>query len=117
MLAATPRRRVRAPHPLVLLVACILIAAALTHLLPAGEFQRREDPATGRSAVVAGTYAPVAPSPVGPFDALVAIPKGIVDAASVIGLIFLIGGAFAVVERTGVLARLVEWLVARLRGR
>jgi uncharacterized ion transporter superfamily protein YfcC len=115
--AAAPHRRLRAPHPLVLLVACVFLAAAFTYLLPAGEFQRRQDPVTGRSVVVAGTYAPVTAHPVGPFEAVVAIPKGIVDAASVIGLIFLIGGAFAVVERTGVLARLVGWLVTRLRGR
>jgi len=117
VLAPASRRQPSAPHPLVLLVFCVLLAAVLTHLLPAGEFQRREDPVTGRSVVIAGTYAPVAAHPVGPFEALVAIPKGIVDAASVIGLIFLIGGAFAVIERTGVLSRLVEWLVARLRGR
>ena len=49
----------RFPHPLTLLVACILVAAALTWVLPAGQFERREDPVTGRSVVVAGTYAVV----------------------------------------------------------
>ncbi len=53
----------------------------------------------------------------GVFDALMAIPKGITDAASVIGLIFLVGGAFAVVERAGTLGRLVRWLVGRLANR
>jgi uncharacterized ion transporter superfamily protein YfcC len=47
----------------------------------------------------------------------VAIPKGIVDAASVIGLIFLIGGAFTVVERTGTLSRLVSGLAERVSRR
>ncbi|HEX2219498.1 MAG TPA: Na+/H+ antiporter NhaC family protein [Gemmatimonadales bacterium] len=107
----------RFPHPLTLLVACILIAAALTWVLPAGEYQRREDPATGRSVVVAGTYAPVEPSPVGPFQALVGIPRGMSDAASVIFYVFLVGGAFAIVERTGALNRLVNSLVAALSGR
>jgi uncharacterized ion transporter superfamily protein YfcC len=109
--------RFRVPHSLTLLVACILFAAVLTHLLPAGEFQRHEDPSTGRSVVVAGTYAPVESKPVGPFDALIAIPKGITDAASVIGLIFLVGGAFAVVDRAGTLGRLVGWLVGKLKNR
>jgi uncharacterized ion transporter superfamily protein YfcC len=67
--------------------------------------------------VVAGTYARVESRPVGPFDALIAIPKGITDAASVIGLIFLVGGAFAVVERAGTLGRLVRWMVGKLAGR
>jgi uncharacterized ion transporter superfamily protein YfcC len=40
-----------------------------------------------------------------------------VDAASVIGLVFLIGGGFTVVERTGTFGRLVNGLSRRLRGR
>lgn len=107
----------RFPHPLTLLVACVLLAAALSWLLPAGEFQRREDPATGRSVVVAGTYAPVDAAPVGPFQALVAIPRGMIAAAPVIFFVFLVGGAFTVVERTGALGRLVNSLAAALEGR
>jgi len=109
--------RPRFPHPLALLVGCVLLAAVLTWVLPAGKFERREDPATGRSVVVAGTYSRVEPHPVGPFRAFVAIPKGIVDAASVIGLVFLIGGGFTVVERTGTFGRLVHGLARRLKGR
>jgi uncharacterized ion transporter superfamily protein YfcC len=107
----------RFPHPLALLVGCVIVAALLTWVLPAGQFQRREDPATGRSVVIPGTYAKVAQHPVGPFEAMVAIPKGIVDAASVIGLVFLIGGGFTVVERTGTFGRLVSGLARRLKGR
>jgi uncharacterized ion transporter superfamily protein YfcC len=107
----------RFPHPLALLVCCVLVAAVLTWVLPAGQFDRKEDPVTGRSVVVAGTYHRVDRQPVDPFEAIVAIPKGIVDAASVIGLVFLIGGAFTVVERTGTLQRLVGWLGRRIRGR
>ncbi|HEX6106881.1 MAG TPA: hypothetical protein VFZ26_14940, partial [Gemmatimonadales bacterium] len=107
----------RFPHPLTLLVGCLLLAALLTYLLPPGRFERREDPATGRTVVVAGTYARTEPAPVTPFQALVAIPRGMADAAGVIFYVFLVGGAFAVVERTGALGRLVNWLVARLGGR
>lgn len=110
-------RRLRFPHPLILLVLCVLVAAALTWLLPAGEYQRRQDPVAGREVVVAGTYHPVPASPVGPFQAVVAIPKGMSDAASVIFYVFLVGGAFAVVERTGALAHLVNRLARRLSGR
>jgi uncharacterized ion transporter superfamily protein YfcC len=105
------------PHPLALMVAGVLIAAALTWILPAGQYERREDPDTGRNVVVAGTYTRVESQPVGPFQAMVAIPKGIVDAASVIALIFLIGGGFTVVERTGTFLRLVNGLLRRLKGR
>jgi uncharacterized ion transporter superfamily protein YfcC len=86
-------------------------------VLPAGKYERREDPATGRSVVVAGTYHRVDPQPVDPFQAVVAIPKGIIDAASVIALVFLIGGGFTVVERTGTFLRLVNALVPRVSRR
>jgi uncharacterized ion transporter superfamily protein YfcC len=109
--------RIRLPHPLILLVFCIALAAVLTWVLPAGEYQRREDRETGRQVVVAGTYHPVPASPVDAFGTLVAIPKGMEDAGSIIFYVFLVGGAFAVVERTGALARLVEGLVRRLAGR
>jgi uncharacterized ion transporter superfamily protein YfcC len=99
------------------LVACVLIAAALTWVLPAGKYERREDPATGRNVVIAGTYTRVEPQPVGPFAAVVAIPKGIVDAAPVIALVVLIGGGFTVVERTGTFLRLVNALVRRISRR
>jgi uncharacterized ion transporter superfamily protein YfcC len=107
----------RFPHPLTLLVACVVLAAVLSHVLPAGRFERREDPATGRSVAVAGSYHHVEPTPVGPFQAMVAIPRGMADAGAVIFYVFLVGGAFAVVEKTGASTRLVNAMVGALRGR
>jgi uncharacterized ion transporter superfamily protein YfcC len=112
-----PGARLRVPDPLVLLTACVLLAAAASWLLPAGEFDRREDPATGRMVVVAGTYEQVEPSPVGPFDAVVALPVGMAQAADVIFLVFLIGGAFMVVDESGTLRRAIASLVRALGGR
>ena len=105
------------PHPLTLLTGCILAAAICSYLLPAGQYDRREDPATRRQVVVAGTYHHVEQRPVGPFEAFVAIPKGLSDAASVVFLVFLVGGAFTVVDETGALRQAVGWLVRRLRHR
>lgn len=107
----------RLPHPLVLLVACILLAAGLSWVLPAGEFERRDDPVTGRRVVVANTYHQIERTPVAPFAAIAAIPRGMADAAGVIFYIFLVGGAFAVVEQTGASTRLVSRLVTRLEGK
>jgi uncharacterized ion transporter superfamily protein YfcC len=104
---------VKFPHPLTLLCGCVLLAAAASHVLPPGQYDRRDDPATGRKVVVAGTYHAVAARPVGPFQALVAIPRGMADAAAVIFFVFLIGGAFTVVDETGALRQGVDWLVRR----
>ncbi len=109
--------RIRVPHPLVLLTGCVILAAAASYVLPAGSFDRTEDPATGRTVVVAGTYHEVEPHPVGFFQAMVALPEGMADAADVIFLVFLIGGAFTVVDETGALRRAVGWLVEKMHGR
>ncbi len=110
-------RRPRFPHPLALLTGFILVGAVLSYLLPAGRYERRDDPATGRSVVVPGTYQAVARDPVGPFEAVVAIPRGMADAADVVFLVFLIGGAFAVFDATGALRRGIAWLVRTLGHR
>ncbi len=107
----------RFPHPLVLLVACVLLASVATYLLPAGQYERQHDPATGRDVVVAGTFEEADPAPVSLFAAIAAITAGVINAADVIVLVFLIGGAFAVVDKAGSLKRLVEWLLHRLRNR
>ena len=110
-------KTIRFPHPLVLLVGFILLACALSYVLPAGVFERLPDAATGRDVVVAGSYHRVPATPVSPLQALVDIPKGLVDAASVIFLVFLAGGAFTVVDLTGALRRGVDWLLEKFRGR
>ncbi len=109
--------RIRLPHPLVLLTGCVLLAAVASYVLPAGAYERRLDEATGRNVVVPGTYHEVEPAPVGLFDAMVALPRGMADAADVIFLVFLIGGAFTVVDETGALRRGVTSLVRSLGGR
>lgn len=110
-------RGLRFPHPLTLLTVAILAAAALSYVVPAGEYDRRDDPVTGRSVVVPGTYHEVEANRIGAFEAIVAIPRGMADRADVVFLIFLIGGAFAVFDATGALRRGVTWLVRGLDGR
>jgi uncharacterized ion transporter superfamily protein YfcC len=102
------------PHPMTLLVLCVVIATVLTWVVPAGEYNRHEDPATGRNVVVPGSYHSVPASHVGPFAALVAFPRGMVEAGEVIFLVFLAGGAFTVVDRTGTIRGLLERLIKAL---
>ena len=66
---------------------------------------------------MAGSYHLVPPAPVGGFGALVAIPKGLEDAGDVVFLVFLVGGAFVVVDETGAFASAVDALARRLRDR
>ncbi|MEY4634937.1 MAG: hypothetical protein RJA55_735 [Acidobacteriota bacterium] len=107
--------RLQLPHPFVLLLGAVGIAAALTWIIPAGEYQRRTDADSGRTVVIAGTYAAVDAAPVGPMAAVLAVPRGIIAGADVILTILLVGGAFALLDATGALARLVGALVGATR--
>ena len=49
-----------------------MLIAALTRVIPAGEYQRVENEAMGRSVAVAGTYKQVDSNPQGIVDVLLA---------------------------------------------
>lgn len=110
-------QRFSLPHPIVLLAIGIAIAAALTWIIPAGEYHREIDPVTARTVAVAGTYATVDPAPVGPFRAVVAIPDGFVEGAGVIAAVLFVGAAFYLLDRVGSLGRLLGGLVRRFDGK
>jgi uncharacterized ion transporter superfamily protein YfcC len=103
------------PHPLILLLGGVAVAVALTWIIPAGEYTRRQDPASGRALVVPGTYAPVEAAPIGPMAAILTVPRGMVAGADVILVILFVGGAFGLLDATGALGRLVGGLVGRTR--
>jgi uncharacterized ion transporter superfamily protein YfcC len=105
------------PHPLVLLVGCVIAATLLTYVVPAGQYDRRHDPVTDRDVVVGGTYHAVMPSPVGVLQALMSVPKGIAEAVAVVAVVLVGGAAFVVVDRTGALRIALAALIGRLGSR
>ena len=109
--------RLRLPHPIVLLLGAVIIAALLTWVLPAGEYARKKDDVTGRQVVVAGTYHAVPASPGGPWAAAISIPRGFIEAADVVIVVLLAGGAFVLLEQLGVLRRTVGALASKLGTR
>ena len=107
----------RLPHPVILLLGAIGIAAALTWVLPAGEYERRDDPSTGRRVAIPGTYHHVEAAPIGPFRAVMAVPRGFAAGIDVIMTILIVGAAWVVVDKLGTLRLLVGALVRRFTGR
>jgi uncharacterized ion transporter superfamily protein YfcC len=108
--------RLRLPHPFVLLLVGVAVAALLTWIIPAGSYQRRPDAALGRDVVIAGTYATMAATPVSLPAAVMAVPRGIASGIDVILTVFFVGGAFALLDASGALGRLVSGLVGRTRN-
>ena len=107
--------KLKLPHPFVLLLSAVIVAVAMTWIVPAGKYERRADAATGRDLVIPGSYARVAQAPVGLMGMLMAVPRGVVNGADVIICILLVGGAFALLDATGALGRLVGALVGRTK--
>lgn len=100
----------KTPHTFVILVAIIIIAAIATYLIPAGEFTRFKDAATGKTLVEAGSYHRIASNPLNPLLIPSAIYTGIVKSASTITFMLIIGGAFEVITSTGALTALCKKL-------
>lgn len=104
------KKKWKTPHTFVILVAIIIIAAIATYLIPAGEFTRFKDAATGKTLVEAGSYHRIASNPLNPLLIPSAIYTGIVKSASTITFMLIIGGAFEVITSTGALTALCKKL-------
>lgn len=110
------KKKFKMPHIFILLVSIIIICAILTWILPAGEFERviNED---GRAIAVAGTYHTVESSPVGPFQTVQAIYKGMVNAAPVIFFVFVSFASIGLIIDTKALNGLVSRMLDKVQGR
>ncbi|BBU59092.1 C4-dicarboxylate ABC transporter [Mameliella alba] len=106
----------RMPHIYVILFVFTAIAAALTHVIPAGLYDR-VTLANGRSAIDPTSYREVPATPVGLEQFMLAVPNGLVDAATVVFFTFIIGGTFMVVRRTGLIDVAVDKLARRFSSR
>jgi uncharacterized ion transporter superfamily protein YfcC len=105
----------KVPHTFVLLFALVALAAIATHFLPAGEYQRTE--VEGRKLVDPASYRAIAAHPASLGDVFLAWPRGLAATASIVFYIFIIGGAFGVLQATGALDALIAGVVAAARGR
>lgn len=103
------------PHPLIILLGFIILAAVATFLIPSGSYERVLDGETGREIVVPGSYQLTEDKNITLVETGLAIPEGIILGADVLVLILLIGGAFYVIEKTGALQIGIEALVYRFR--
>lgn len=91
--------KLKMPHTFVLLFTLAIIAGLLTYVIPAGTYDRIE--VSGRMLVDATTYHTVDPAPATLFQVLKAFPKGLEQAAAIVFFIFIVGGSFYVVQKSG----------------
>lgn len=106
----------RSMDPLLLLGAMLLVAVALTWVIPAGQYERSPNAQSGRTQVLPGSYKSVLPHPVGLGGLLLAIPQGLIKAAPIVFFVLLGGAALTVVELTGAVGATLDSL-AKYLGR
>ena len=113
--APTPRE-FRMPHTLVIVGALIVLVLALSWVVPSGAYEHKAGP-DGRKVTVAGTYRTVEKIRLGPQWLLISPIKGFVDGALIIAFLFIIGGAFNVVQETGIIEFAIRRVTAALTAR
>lgn len=87
------------PHTYALLLILVAFACVMTYIIPAGIYDREN--VDGRKQVVNDSYHHVAQQPVSPIEIFRAVPTGLVEAGEIVFYIFLVGGAFGIIHRTG----------------
>lgn len=128
-------KKLPVPHVFALILGVILVCSVLTYMLPSGQYQRQEVTIEGspRTVVVPGTYQPiekfvsteglfldVPPAketqavPTSFHGFLSAVPRGMEKAADIIFFIFVIGGVFGILTRTGVINAAIQEIVNKM---
>ena len=85
--------------------------------MPAGEFDRVVNEATGRTVAVAGTFHTVEQSPVGIFQMFQAIYNGMCDAGSVTFFVFISYASINIIISSGAFNGLVAGLLKVFKGK
>ena len=101
--------RLKTPNTLVIIFIIMAVTAALTWIIPGGQFERAV--VNGREVVVGDSYRPVAHVPQGIGALLVAPIRGFIEAVQIIAFIFIVGGAFNVLQNTGALDAFIKRVV------
>lgn len=113
------------PHVYTLAFILIIVFAALTWILPSGQFERQLlDTAAGeREVAISGTYQVIdkvadgSDLRQGILEILMAPTRGIQAAADVVAFILLIGGTFQILTRTNAMNMGIRKVIRKLQGK
>ena len=123
-------RSIKIPHVFALLTGVILACSLLTYIMPSGTYERAERQVGDltRNMVVPGSFSKLPKhisgtgilvgddvegkaSPVSVLEFLTSIPRGMESAADIIFFIFVIGGVFGILQKTGMITAVIQRLV------
>lgn len=120
----TGKWRLKFPSVYTILMLLTVLIAALTWVVPAGQYQMVNNPALAKLVPVAGTYHEVPANPQGWLDILLAPIRGFYDPVTnqarsidVALFVLIIGGFFGVVNQTKAIESGIFQITQRLKGR
>lgn len=91
----------KVPHTYVILVGLTILIAILSYIIPASTYDTVQ--IGDRTVVDPNTYHYVEQTPVTIMQLLTSIPRGLQEAAEISFFIFILGGSFAIITKTGAL--------------
>ncbi|HUU06566.1 MAG TPA: hypothetical protein VMZ49_11895 [Patescibacteria group bacterium] len=114
-----PGKTFRLPHTLVLILILLLGVYVLSLVIPSGEFQRVKKSFQGveRQVTLPGTYRAIEKRHLGPEWLVIAPVRGFADGVLIISLVFIFGGVFGILQKTGAIEAGIQRLSAFFAGR
>lgn len=110
------RRKFKMPHPYALIIILLLICTVLTYVVPAGVYDRYVND-EGTTVVDPDSFHYVDKTPVGPFEMIQSVPTGMNEVAWIIILVFIIGGAFGIINKTGAIEAGLSASIEKVKGK
>ncbi|MBL3538118.1 Na+/H+ antiporter NhaC family protein [Aminivibrio sp.] len=114
-MAEAVQKKSRVPHVFALMFIITVLMAVLTWLIPAGQYERVKEGA--RTVVVANSFKVVDANPQGLWEIFNSVVKGWVQSASMIFMVFFVGGAIRILEETGTIRVGMNRIVHKLKGK
>ena len=104
-------KKVRLPHTLVLIYAMVVLTVIATWIVPGGAYERVEK--EGRTIPVEDSFHFIERQPQGIGALFISPIKGFMEASYIIVFIFVVGGVFAVIQKTGAITAFINNLALK----
>ena len=109
-------RQFQLPHTVIILAGVALFMVILTHVVPAGEYDRIVN-AQGTTVVDPDSFHYIEPSPVGFLGFITAFPRGFVESAQIIAMSLFLGAGFQILTTIGLIDILISNIAAKFQNK
>ena len=111
------KKKLVSPHTYLILLGLCVIMILLTHILPAGEYDRQIN-AAGQTIVIPGTYHEVEPAPVSFLSLPLKLQEGMTAGGEIMIFMLVVGGSLSIINKAGAINFFIcNVLSQKLRGK